>query len=179
MDSADRGLSFSGEGGILGGVQAYKAIAAMAENRVIGAGGQIPWHLPADFRWFKQVTMGHILVMGRRTFEAIGRPLPGRETIVLSRSGFTAPGTRTVVDEAALAAAVEDDAREVWVAGGAEIYSLLLPRCSDLYLTRVKRIVPGDAFFPPFEESFTPVVEVMDNDEFTVVHLQHRSRLLA
>ena len=80
MDSADRGLSFSGKGGILGGVQAYKAIAAMAENRVIGAGGQIPWHLPADFRWFKQVTMGHILVMGRRTFEAIGRPLPGRET---------------------------------------------------------------------------------------------------
>ena len=151
----------------------------MAENRVIGAGGSIPWHLPADFRWFKQATMGQILVMGRRTFESIGRPLPGRETVVLSRSGFTAPGTRSVADEAALAAAVDDDPRDVWVAGGAEIYALLLPRCSDLFLTRVKSTVRGDAFFPPFEDRFIPVAEVMDNDEFTVMHLQNRDRLLA
>jgi dihydrofolate reductase len=160
-------------------VKAYKAIAAMAENRVIGAGGKIPWHLPADFRWFKQATMGHILVMGRRTFESIGRPLPGRETIILSRSGFTAPGTRTLPDETALAAAVEDDTREVWIAGGAEIYSLLLPGCDDLYLTRVKRIVPGDAYFPPFEDLFTPIGEVLSDHEFSVVHYQHRRRLLA
>jgi dihydrofolate reductase len=162
-----------------GRVKAYKAIAAMAENRVIGAGGKIPWHLPADFRWFKQATLGHILVMGRKTFESIGRPLPGRETMIMSQSGFTAPGTRTVRDAAELAAVVADDPREVWVAGGAEIYSLLLPQCSDLFLTRVKQIVPGDAMFPAFEDQFTPVAEVINNDEFTVVHYQHRSRLLA
>lgn len=151
----------------------------MAENRVIGAGGKIPWHLPEDFRWFKQATMGHILVMGRRTFEAIGRPLPGRETVILSRSGFSAAGTRTLRDETELTTAVENDPREVWVAGGAEIYALLLPRCSDLYLTLVKQIVPGDAFFPPFENSFTAVGEVLSHHAFSVLHYQHRSRLLA
>jgi len=68
----------------------------MSLNRVIGAGNRIPWHLPEDFKWFKQVTMGHVLVMGRKTFESIGKPLPGRETLVLSRSGFVHPGVRTV-----------------------------------------------------------------------------------
>ena len=71
------------------------AIAAMALNRVIGDGNQIPWHLPEDFKWFKQTTLGHVLVMGRKTFASIGRPLPGRETIVLSRSGWSHPGVRT------------------------------------------------------------------------------------
>ncbi|HAV62180.1 MAG TPA: dihydrofolate reductase, partial [Verrucomicrobiales bacterium] len=71
---------------------AFTAIAAMSENRVIGHGNRIPWHLPEDFRFFKSTTMGHVLVMGRKTFESIGRPLPGRETIVLSRTGFSHPG---------------------------------------------------------------------------------------
>ncbi len=72
-----------------------KAIAAMAENRVIGNGNKIPWHLPEDFKWFKQMTTGNVIVMGRKTFESIGRPLPNRETIVLSRSNFAHPGVRT------------------------------------------------------------------------------------
>src|SRR3989442_491152 len=75
-----------------------KAIAAMSLNRVIGQGNKIPWHLPEDFKFFKQTTMGHILLMGRKTFESIGRPLPGRETIVLSRSGFVFPGVHSVSD---------------------------------------------------------------------------------
>ena len=74
----------------------FIAIAAMSLNRVIGAGNQIPWHLPEDFQWFKQTTTGHVLVMGRKTFASIGRPLPNRETVVLSRSDFQHPGVKTI-----------------------------------------------------------------------------------
>ena len=77
-------------------VKHFKAIAAMSENRVIGQGNKIPWHLPEDFRWFKKMTTGQVVVMGRRTFESIGKPLPNRETIVVSRSGFEYPGVRTI-----------------------------------------------------------------------------------
>mgnify|MGYP001284797458 CR=1 FL=1 len=156
-------------------VRSFKAIAAMSENRVIGDGGRIPWHLPEDFKWFKRATLGQILVMGRRTYESIGRPLPGRDTYVLSRSGFSAPGIRGVPDVASLDQAVAGDPREVFIAGGAEIYAQLLPRCSDLYLTRVRRTVPGDAFFPPFENSFVRVATVLENDDFVVEHYRQRS----
>lgn len=148
----------------------FKAIAAMSANRVIGDHGRIPWHLPGDFRWFRKATLGHWLVLGRRTFESIGRPLPGRETIVLSRSGFSAPGVRAVADLPALDALVASDSREVFVAGGAEIYAMLLPRCSELFLTRVNRTVFGDAFFPPFEDQFSQVGIVMETEEFSVEH---------
>lgn len=151
----------------------------MSENRVIGDSGKIPWHLPEDFKWFKQATLGHILVMGRKTFQSIGRPLPGRETLILSRHGFTAQGTSTITSVEALEQRVKDDPREVFVAGGAEIYSLLLSRCSDLFLTRVKRTVSGDAFFPNFESDFVPVATVMETPDFVVEHYQHRNRLLA
>ena len=160
-------------------MKAFKAIAAMSENRVIGDSGKIPWHLPEDFKWFRQATLGHILVMGRKTFQSIGRPLPGRETLILSRHGFTAQGTSTITSVEALEQRVKDDPREVFVAGGAEIYSLLLSRCSDLFLTRVKRTVSGDAFFPNFESDFLPVATVMETPDFVVEHYQHRNRLLA
>lgn len=143
----------------------------MSENRVIGAGGKIPWHLPEDFKWFKKMTTGHVVVMGRKTFESIGRPLPNRTTIVLSRSHFSHPDARTVSDlntvdwsDPALAG------REVFICGGAEIYAQTLPLCSDLYLTIVKRAVQGDALFPPFEDQFKPVAELLDNAEFKIVH---------
>lgn len=152
-----------------------KAIAAMAENRVIGNQGTIPWHLPEDFKWFKQTTLGHILVMGRRTYESIGRPLPGRETWILSRTGFTAPGTRTVTSLEELATLSETETREIWVAGGAEIYALLLPRCSDLYLSMVQGTPSGDAFFPPFETGFFPPEEVLRKDGFHVRHFRRRN----
>ena len=128
----------------------FKAIAAMSENRVIGAGNKIPWHLPEDFRWFKERTTGQVIVMGRKTFESIGRALPNRETVVLSRAGFAHPGVRTVGSLAEIDPARE--AREVFICGGAQIYEQALPLCSDLFLTVVQREVEGDAFFPKFED---------------------------
>ncbi len=145
-----------------------RAIAAMSLNRVIGAGNKIPWHLPEDFKWFKQMTTGHVIVMGRKTFESIGKPLPNRETMVLSRSAFTHPGARTIqsLDEVSK----QGGDREVFICGGAQIYAQALPLCSDLYLTLVKRTVDGDAFFPPFEDQFELVEEIRDTPEFRILH---------
>ena len=154
-------------------------IVAMGENRVIGRDNALCWHLRSDLKYFKAHTIGRPMIMGRKTFQSIGRPLPGRETLILSRHGFTAQGTSTITSVEALEQRVQDDPREVFVAGGAEIYSLLLSRCSDLFLTRVKRTVSGDAFFPNFESDFVPVATVMETPDFVVEHYQHRNRLLA
>ncbi|MGN6553793.1 MAG: dihydrofolate reductase [Verrucomicrobiota bacterium] len=151
----------------------FKAIAAMSLNRVIGAGNQIPWHLPEDFKWFKQMTTGQVIVMGRKTFESIGRPLPNRETIVLSRSAFQHPGVKTLsaLDQIDL----ENEARQVFICGGAQIYEQALPLCSDLYLTLVKREVEGDAFFPKFEDRFELAEEIRDTAEFKILHYRHQA----
>jgi dihydrofolate reductase len=149
-------------------VKYFKAIAAMSLNRVIGAGNKIPWHLPEDFKWFKQLTTGNVIVMGRKTFESIGRPLPNRETVILSRSQFSFPGVRTISDLSELDLA--NESREVFICGGAQIYQQTLPLCSDLYLTLVKHEVDGDAFFPSFESQFTLAEEVRDNPEFKILH---------
>jgi dihydrofolate reductase len=154
-------------------VKRFKAIAAMSENRVIGCGNRIPWHLPEDFRWFKRMTTGQIVVMGRKTFESIGRPLPDRTTIVLSRSGFVHPGVRTVTSLDELDPGKET--REMFICGGVQVYEQALPRCSDLYLTAVKREVEGDAFFPLFEEQFEMVSEILDREEFRILHYRNRS----
>lgn len=146
----------------------------MAENRVIGAGNRIPWHLPADFQWFKRTTLGGILVMGRRTFESIGRPLPGRETLVLTRGPWTAPGVATVDGVAALEARLAGESRPVWVCGGAEVYRLLLPHCDELFLSRVHGQPDGDAFFPPFEDQFEEAGVVLRDPDFTVHHYRRR-----
>lgn len=149
-------------------MKCFQAIAAMAENRVIGNQGTIPWHLKEDFQWFKQKTTGHILVMGRKTYESIGKPLPHRQTIVLSRSAVDIPGVTvaralTEVNPAA-------DARQFFICGGAQIYAQALPWCSDLFLTLVKRVVTGDTFFPPFEDRFELVEVVLDRPEFKILH---------
>ncbi len=150
----------------------FKAIAAMSLNRVIGQGNRIPWHLAEDFKWFKQMTTGQVVVMGRKTFESIGRPLPDRTTIVLSRSGFHHPGVQTVSDLDAINLAAET--REVFICGGAQVYAQALPLCSHLYLTVVKRVVEGDTLFPPFEEWFLPVEEVLDRPNFKITHYRNR-----
>ena len=137
-------------------VKHFKAIAAMSLNRVIGRGHKIPWHLPEDFQWFKKMTTGQVVVMGRKTFESIGRPLPHRETLVLSRQQFSFPGVRTVSGLGEIDVAKEN--REVFICGGAQIYAQALPLCSDLFLTLVKREVEGDTFFPPYDpDSFVEV----------------------
>jgi len=152
----------------------FIAIAAMSLNRVIGAGKKIPWHLPEDFKWFKQTTMGHVIVMGRTTFESIGKPLPGRETIVLSRSGFEYPGVRTVQGLQEISAIASG--RKVFICGGAQVYAQALPMCSDLYLTLVKREVTGDILFPSFEDRFVLVAELRDTPEFKILHYQQTDR---
>ena len=155
----------------------FKAIAAMSLNRVIGAGNRIPWHLPEDFKWFKQMTTGQIIVMGRKTFESIGKPLPNRTTIVLTRSTGPIPGVRTISDlgqldptDAALAG------REIFICGGAQLYQQALPLCSDLYLTLVQRVVEGDILFPPFEDDFGPAEEVLVRPEFKILHYRKHGR---
>ena len=144
----------------------FIAIAAMSRNRVIGAGNQIPWHLPEDFRWFKETTTGHVLVMGRKTFESIGRPLPNRETMVLSRSAFQHPGVRTIHSLEELPLLTGD--RRVFICGGAEVYEQALPQCAELLLTLVQREVAGDTFFPRFEDQFELAEEIRDTPEFKI-----------
>ena len=154
----------------------FKAIAAMSENRVIGEGNKIPWHLPEDFKWFKKMTTGHVIVMGRKTFESIGKPLPNRTTVVLTRSREPIPGVLTVSDLSQLDPANTAVAgREIFICGGAQVYQQALPLCSDLYLTIVKRIVEGDALFPPFEDRFEKVAVLEDRPEFEIVHYRNRS----
>lgn len=142
----------------------------MSLNRVIGAGNRIPWHLPEDFKFFKRTTTGHVLVMGRKTFESIGKPLPNRETIVLSRSGASIPGVLV----ASALEEVDFDAppyvgKQIFICGGAQIYAMALPLCCELILTLVKREVEGDAFFPQFEHLFTVAGTLLQTPEFAIV----------
>jgi dihydrofolate reductase len=152
----------------------FHAIAALSENRVIGHAGHIPWRLPEDFRWFKHKTMGGTLIMGRKTFESIGKPLPGRETVVVSRTSTT-PGTHLCPDPALLERTLSTLPGPYWICGGAEIYGQLLEKCSLLYLTRVKRTVPGDAFFPAFEGAFRLDQAIHENDQFRVERWQNKT----
>src|SRR5262245_14010090 len=143
----------------------------MSLNRVIGAGNRIPWHLPEDFKWFKRMTSGHIIVMGRRTFESIGKPLPNRTTIVLTSSPEVIPGVKTISSvEALQQLALKVDQQEIFICGGAQLYREALPLCSDLFLTLVNRSVEGDTFFPPFESNFEFAEEVQSNSEFKILH---------
>lgn len=150
----------------------FKAIAAMSLNCVIGNGNQIPWHLPEDFKWFKATTTGHVIVMGRKTFESIGKPLPNRETIVLTRGAWSHPGVKTIHSLDELPALVGD--KQVFICGGAQIYEQTLPLCAELFLTLVKREVAGDAFFPKFEDRFELVEEIRDTPEFKILRYQVR-----
>jgi dihydrofolate reductase len=150
----------------------FKAIAAMSLNRVIGRDNRIPWHLPEDFKWFKRVTTGQVVVMGRKTFESLGRALPNRETIVVSSRGTPFSGARTVRSLGAIDLSLES--REIFICGGARLYEEALPLCSDLYLTLVKRQLEGDTFFPPFEHLFVPVETIQDSAEFSVIHYRNQ-----
>ena len=132
----------------------------MAENGVIGINNQLPWHLPEDLRYFKQVTMGKPIVMGRKTFESIGRALPGRTNIVISRNAdWLGPeGVKLVasIDEAIALAesiAVIDGTSELMIIGGAQIYAAAFDKADTLYLTKVHAEVVGDAYFEGFDES--------------------------
>ena len=187
----------------------FKAIAAMSENRVIGNGNKIPWHLPEDFKWFKKMTTGNIVVVGRKTFESLGKPLPNRKNLILTRHRKRLLMAHPEIfgeykewrggkhlkrpyqlhltkidggadDDIFIFNSLdklnpEDFPTDIFICGGAQIYEQALPRCSDLYLTRVKRTCEGDAFFPSFEDSFLRVAILSDTPEFTIEHWRHRS----
>ena len=126
-------------------------VVAMARNRVIGRDNALPWRLPADLAHFKRVTMGHPIVMGRRTYESIGKALPGRENIVVTRNAaFQAPGC-TVVTSLDAAWKAAGDAREVCVIGGTSLFEETLPMADVIHLTEVEADVPGDTYFPEFD----------------------------
>ena len=127
-------------------------VVAMGENRVIGVDQRMPWHLPADLKRFRRITLGKPIVMGRKTHESIGRPLPGRKNIVLTAdSGYRAPGCVVVhgLDEALR----EAEGEEIMVIGGSTLYREFLPRADRLYLTLIHREFPGDTFFPELDLS--------------------------
>lgn len=130
---------------------------AMAQNRVIGRNNKLPWYLPEDLKYFKRITMGKPVIMGRKTFESIGKPLPGRSNIVVTRNpDFAAEGTRAVESLEAARDVCEsiaeiDGSTEAMVIGGAEIYEQALPLADKLYLTQVHAEVEGDTWFPDFD----------------------------
>lgn len=128
------------------------AIAAVGRNRGIGQGNRLPWHIPEDFAFFKATTMGHVLVMGRLTFASIGRPLPGRTTVVLSRTGFSAPGVTTLAGWEGLRHV--EPGKTLFLAGGGQLYAEGLPLCTELILTHVDQEPASDAFFPDWSRRF-------------------------
>ena len=127
-------------------------IAAMAHNRVIGIHNRLPWRLPADLKYFRRTTLGHTVIMGRKNYEAIGRPLPQRLNIVLSSDpGYHAPGCRVALSLAAALAAAGDDP-EVFIIGGAQVYAQALPLAARMYLTLIDAEFAGDTWFPEYDE---------------------------
>lgn len=130
-------------------LQTLSAVVAMSENRVIGKNNQLPWRLPADLKHFKTITSGSPIVMGRKTYESIGRPLPNRTNIILTRNQhFHAPGCLVVSSLNEALSLVPSSAKEIFIIGGAEIYQQLLAHIQRIYLTIVHHEFEGDAYFP-------------------------------
>jgi dihydrofolate reductase len=151
-------------------------IAAMTENHVIGRGGTIPWDIPADRRRFKELTMGYPIIMGRKTFESIGKPLPGRRNIVITRRQEYRREGCCVVHSLADALMASAGADEVFICGGEELYLLALPFAEKIYLTVVHMECGGDSLFPPIPADFveTERQEVKDGYPYTFIIYQRR-----
>lgn len=139
------------------------AIVAMSENRVIGKDNRLPWHMPADLKHFKEITLGKPVIMGRKTYESIGRPLPNRHNIVITRDAhFQAPGCMVTTSiDTAFAAVSEQE--EIFVIGGAVLFEQLMPRIQRLYLTIIHHSFDGDAFFPKINMDEWQEVERVDH----------------
>ena len=137
------------------------AIVAVSDNGVIGKGNKLPWHLPTDLKRFRELTMGHTVIMGRKCYQSIGRPLDGRVNIVLTRdAAFEAPGCIIAHSlENAISMARDGGEYECFIIGGAEIYKQALPKCKRLYVTNVRGVFDGDAFLPPLGSGWSLVCE--------------------
>mgnify|MGYP001826791424 CR=1 FL=1 len=143
----------------------------MSENRVIGNRNKIPWHIPEDFKWVKQCTQGQAIAMGRNTFESMGRPLPKRDNIVISRTVSEIPGCIVLPSLDALQSYETD--KDIWIFGGSQIYEQAMDRIHELYLTVVKGEFEGDAFFPAFEDQFTLESVIREEAEFRIPKYVH------
>ena len=141
------------------------AIAAMSHNRAIGLEGRIPWHLSEDLKFFKRTTLGHVVLMGRKTYDSIGKPLPDRENWILSRSAEI-PGVQVLRSMDEIPSPPEG--KNIYLIGGAELYAALLPRCTEILLTRVNLDTPGDAFFPAFEQDFDEGEILLTGEQFEI-----------
>ena len=150
----------------------WKAIAAMSENRVIGLKNKLPWHIPEDFKWVQQCTRGQAIAMGRKTFESMGRPLPGRDNIVISRSSGEIPGCIVLPSLDDLEEYRTE--KEIWIFGGAQIYEQAMDRIGELYLTVIQGNFEGDAFFPPFEHQFELAKVIREDPAFTIIKYVHK-----
>lgn len=125
-------------------------LVAMDNNRLIGKDNDLPWHLPADLAYFKRVTMGHSIIMGRKTFESIGRPLPGRENIIITRNKeYKADGCKVIHSIEEVLEMNHND-KELFIIGGAEIFKEVFPHADRLYITEIDAVFTGDTFFPSF-----------------------------
>lgn len=129
-------------------------IAALSENRLIGLNNRLPWHIPEDLKWFKKTTMGHPVIMGRKTFESLQRPFPGRKNIVLStRINYKASGAFVCrsIDEA-IKILKDGDEKEIFIIGGGQVFKKTLPRADRIYITIIHKEIEGDTFFPVIPE---------------------------
>lgn len=143
-------------------------IVAMTGKRVIGRAGTLPWHLPDDLAFFKKTTSGHTVVMGRKTFDSIGRPLPKRRNIVLTRDRhWSHPGVTVIHDPAELAALPESDSG-IYIIGGAEIYRAFMNRMDDLLITHLKGDYEGDTLFPEYGKIFPVEQLIAEHDQFVI-----------
>jgi dihydrofolate reductase len=152
----------------------WKAIAAMSINRVIGKDNQLPWDVPEDMKFFMDTTRGHTVVMGRKTFESLGKPLPKRKNVVITRNP---DAMRDIQGIEVIRDLSEVDGLEIqgdlFIIGGSEIYTLALPYCSDLYLTHIKLTVDGDAYFPKFEDQFHLANTIAETEHCKICHYRH------
>lgn len=147
------------------------AVAAMASNRVIGINGKLPWKLPEDLKFFKQLTSGYPVIMGRKTLDSIGRPLPGRRNIIISRTLKSAPaGTDLVASIEALRLPSVNLHGRAFVIGGAQIYTALMPQIDEIYLSYIFEDHQGDTTLPEFEESFELSKVIKKYKDFEVRH---------
>ncbi|MBI2573338.1 dihydrofolate reductase [Candidatus Woesearchaeota archaeon] len=144
-------------------------IAAMTKNQVIGRANQLPWSLPEDLRNFKRLTTGNVVIMGRKTYDSIGRSLPNRHNIVVSRNTDQIPGVIVSKSIEEAIATAKEFGREIFVIGGAQIYQQALPYATKLYLSLVKHDHEGDTYFPPFDLKEWQEEERQDYSDFTFV----------
>jgi dihydrofolate reductase len=152
-----------------------KAIVAMTRHRVIGDSNRIPWRLQGEQRWFKEITMGHPILMGRKTFASIGKPLPGRRNLVVTRTSACA-GVDIIRDlELFDPTPYESEGKEIFVIGGAEIYSALLGQCNAIYATIVKQEYTGDTIFPEFDAQFAISETIRETAEYDIFFYKRRS----